>query len=154
MRARWSSIPPGPPTDYRAASDQHAREGRWAEAVRDRFRAVVRELEVRTVLDVRPARTATEAAYAASRVLPDCRAELGQGADTFNAVVYGDRAADAAAFDQLVALDEQVVAAADASDLGPGSDLGSGSDLGPGSGLTAGVGPHSGAGASPTPAAR
>ena len=40
-------------------------------AVRDRFRALVRELETQTILDVRPARTAREAAYSASQVLPD-----------------------------------------------------------------------------------
>ena len=64
-------------------------------AVRDRFRALVRELEVQTILDVRPARTAWEAAYRASRALPGCTEALRAGAESFNAVVYGDRPADA-----------------------------------------------------------
>jgi len=77
---------------------------------------VVRELEVRTILDVRPARTAWEAAYSAARVLPASRDWLQQGAESFNAVVYGDRPADQAAYQQMVLVDEQVVAAADTTD--------------------------------------
>ena len=78
--------------------------------------AVVRELEVRTILDVRPARTAWEAAYSAARVLPASRDWLQRGAESFNAVVYGDRPADQAAYQQMVSVDEQVVAAADTTD--------------------------------------
>ena len=103
--------------DYRAAAGQAAAAEDWAGAVRDRFRAVVRELEVQTILDVRPARTASEAAYRASRVLPECTEALRTGAETFNAVVYGDRPATPAAYQQLVALDEQVTAAAARADL-------------------------------------
>lgn len=103
--------------DYRALAEDHARRQNWAAAVRDRFRAVVRELELRTILDERPARTASEAAYHASRALPSCAEPLRSGAETFNAVSYGDRQADAASYDQLVRLDQQVTAAADAIDL-------------------------------------
>jgi hypothetical protein len=103
--------------DYRTAAEQAAAAGDWAGAVRDRFRAVVRELEVQTILDVRPARTASEAAYRASRVLPECTEALRAGAESFNAVVYGDRPATPATYQQLVALDEQVTAAAARADL-------------------------------------
>lgn len=109
--------PAVPAADYRDLAAEHARAGRWREAVRDRFRAVVRELEVRTIIDVRPARTAWEAAYSASRVLPECADALHAGAEMFNAVVYGDRVADAAAYAQLVAVDETVSRAADSVDL-------------------------------------
>ena len=108
--------PSRPAADYRRLADEHAQRGDWAAAVRDRFRGVVRELEVRTVLDVRPARTAWEAAYSAARVLPASRDWLQQGAESFNAVVYGDRPADQAAYQQMVLVDEQVVAAADTTD--------------------------------------
>ena len=104
-------------SDYRGRSADHAAAGEWAAAVRDRFRAVVRELEVATILDVRPARTAWEAAYRASRALPDCADALRGGAETFNATVYGDRPATEAAYRQLVALDEQVRDAAGRADL-------------------------------------
>jgi hypothetical protein len=103
--------------DYRTAAEQAAAAGDWAGAVRDRFRAVVRELEVQTILDVRPARTASEAAYRASRVLPECTEALRTGAESFNAVVYGDRPATPATYSQLVALDDQVTAAAACADL-------------------------------------
>ena len=103
--------------DYRGRSEEYAAAGDWAAAVRDRFRAVVRELEVATILDVRPARTAWEAAYRASRALPGCADALREGAETFNAVTYGDRPATDAAYRQLVALDEHVSAAAGRADL-------------------------------------
>lgn len=104
-------------TDYRERSTALAAEGDWRGAVRDRFRAVVRELEVRTVLDVRPARTAWEAAASAGRVLPDCRDRLVDAADTFSSVVYGERAADPTAYERMVALDAAVTDAADRVDL-------------------------------------
>lgn len=104
-------------SDYRGRSEEYAAAGEWAAAVRDRFRAVVRELEVATILDVRPARTAWEAAYRASRALPDCAEVLRAGAETFNAVVYGDRPATETAYRQLVTLDEQVSEAAGRADL-------------------------------------
>ncbi len=85
--------------------------------MRDRFRALVRELETQAILDVRPARTAWEAAYRASQVLPTCREVLQAGAESFNAVVYGDRPADSAAYQQMVAIEEQVTAAAGQADL-------------------------------------
>jgi Domain of unknown function (DUF4129) len=103
--------------DYRTAAEQAAAAGDWVTAVRDRFRAVVRELEVQTILDVRPARTASEAAFRASRVLPDCTDALRAGAETFNAVVYGDRAATPATYRRLVDLHDQVIAAAGRADL-------------------------------------
>lgn len=109
--------PTRPASDYRALAAQQAEAGDWQGAVRDRFRAVVRELEVRTVLDVRPARTAWEAAYGASRTLPAARDALHQGAEAFSGVVYGDEVADAATYARMVTIDQAVVAAADAADL-------------------------------------
>jgi hypothetical protein len=106
-----------PPADYRVLAEQHAAQGDWQAAVRDRFRAVVRELETQAILDVRPARTAWEAAYRASQVLPSCQQALQSGAESFNAVVYGDRRADSEAYQQMVAVDEQVTTAAGEADL-------------------------------------
>ncbi|HET9649523.1 MAG TPA: DUF4129 domain-containing protein [Microlunatus sp.] len=103
--------------DYRARADAAAAAGAWREAVGDRFRALVRELETRTILDVRPARTALEAAAGAGRQLPTLAGGLWAGADEFNAVVYGEAPADAAAYARMVALDEAVTAAADRVDL-------------------------------------
>lgn len=109
--------------DYRASAAAAAAAGDWPVAVRDRFRALVRELEVRTVLDVRPARTAWEAASAAHRVLPDVGSDLFAGADLFSGVSYGDRPAAAEDYQAMAAIDDRVTAAADAADLAAASEL-------------------------------
>lgn len=97
--------------EHRAAADRAAAEGRFADAVRERFRAVVRRLEERGLLDERPGRTADEAAADAGRVLPGCAAELRAGAGLFDEVVYGRRGAEATADARLRALDALVEAA-------------------------------------------
>ncbi|TDC60564.1 DUF4129 domain-containing protein, partial [Streptomyces hainanensis] len=56
--------------EHRAAAEEHAAAGRWAEAVQERLRAIVRTLEERALLEPRPGRTATEAATEAARPLP------------------------------------------------------------------------------------
>ncbi|MFN2523921.1 MAG: hypothetical protein ABR614_11500, partial [Mycobacteriales bacterium] len=48
--------------EHRERAEQAAAQGEWAEAVRERLRAVVRELEARGVLEPRPGRTAGEVA--------------------------------------------------------------------------------------------
>lgn len=78
---------------YRARADEAAAAGRWADAVRERFRAVVRALEERVVLDERPGRTADEAAREAAGALSGLAGELAAGARLFDDVCYGDRTA-------------------------------------------------------------
>lgn len=80
---------------FRAEADALAARGQWAEAVRARFRAVVRALEERGVLDPRPGRTATEVAAEAGGARPDLRGELRAGAQTFGEIWYGRRTATA-----------------------------------------------------------
>jgi hypothetical protein len=79
--------------EHRAAADAHAAAGEWAEAVRERLRAVVRALEERTVLEPRPGRTADEAAQAAGLALPACADALRSGARLFDDIWYGGRPA-------------------------------------------------------------
>ncbi|MFC8191152.1 DUF4129 domain-containing protein [Cellulomonas sp. NPDC057328] len=79
--------------DLRAAADAAATAGDWAAAVAERFRAVVRALEERGVLDERPGRTAHEAAGLAARALPAVAGDLALGGDRFDDVVYGHRGA-------------------------------------------------------------
>lgn len=74
----------------RAAADAHAAAGRWGPAVLDRFRAILRSLEERVVLDERPGRTADEAAAAASARFPGLAGELGAAGALFDEVCYGD----------------------------------------------------------------
>jgi len=97
--------------EYRRAADAFAARGEWAEAVRARMRAVVRGLEERDLLDVRPGRTADEAAREAGAVLPQCAADLAAAARTFDDVWYGGRAATAEMDAQLRAVDAAVLQA-------------------------------------------
>ncbi|MFG2847642.1 DUF4129 domain-containing protein [Kitasatospora sp. NPDC048296] len=90
---------------YRADAAGHAAAGRWAEAVREQMRALVRALEERTLLDTRPGRTADEAAAEAGRALPEHAAALTAAARTFDDIAYGDRTADQVAYQLLLDLD-------------------------------------------------
>lgn len=75
--------------DLRAAANAAALAGDWATAVAERFRAIVRALEDRAVLDERPGRTAREAADAAAARLPDHAEGLHGASGLFDGVVYG-----------------------------------------------------------------
>lgn len=77
---------------HRALADAAAGRGDWPAAVRERFRAVVRTLEERTLLDERPGRTAHEAADEAAGLLPVAAQPLRQGALLFDDICYGGRA--------------------------------------------------------------
>lgn len=94
--------------DYRDAAEQAFAAGDLGAAVRDRFRAVVRTLEERGVLDERAGRTAGEVAREAGGRLPSARDALWQGAELFDAVHYGGRAATGAGYRSLADLDELV----------------------------------------------
>jgi hypothetical protein len=94
--------------DHRAAAEQHAGAGEWAEAIRERLRAVARALEERVILDPRPGRTADELAAEAGAALPELAAELAAAVRVFDDVWYGDRAGTAAGYAQLTRLDERV----------------------------------------------
>lgn len=73
----------------RAAADACAARGEWADAVLNRFRAIVRALEERALLDERPGRTAHEAAEAAAVRLPSRTVELRRAGRIFDEVCYG-----------------------------------------------------------------
>lgn len=94
--------------EHRAAADRHAASGEWAEAVRERLRAVIRSLEERVILDPRPGRTADEAAAEAGAALPGCAADLWEAARLFDEIWYGGRIAVAAADARLRELDQRV----------------------------------------------
>jgi hypothetical protein len=105
--------------EHRRAADAHAAAGEWAEAVRERLRAVIRSLEERALLDPRPGRTADEAAVEAGAALPECAASLRGGARVFDEIWYGGRSASAAS-DQVVRdLDEQVRTSRSVLSAGP-----------------------------------
>lgn len=96
---------------HRELAETAATQGRFADAVRERLRAVVRELEARGVLDPRPGRTAGEVARDGGAAVPAISADLRRGATTFDEVWYGGRAADAASYAVLVEVDAGVTGA-------------------------------------------
>ncbi len=97
--------------EYRRRAASAAAAGDWRTAVLEQFRATVRSLEERTVLEPRPGRTADEAASEAGALLPERSADLVAAARVFDDVCYGDREAGPAQHQQLVATDAAVLAA-------------------------------------------
>jgi hypothetical protein len=98
--------------EHRAASAAAEAGNDWELAVLERFRAIARELEERTVLAARPGRTAGEVAQEAGAVLGGLREGLHQAARVFDAVRYGGRAATAEHVERLRAVDAEVLAGA------------------------------------------
>lgn len=96
------------PDQHRRNADRHAAAGRYAEAVRERLRALVADLERRAVLDPRPARTADEMAGEAGAVLPTVADDLRRAARTFDDVWYGSRRATSAMDADLREVDRRV----------------------------------------------
>ena len=97
--------------EHRRLAEAAEHSERWAVAVLERFRAIARELEERTLLSPAPGRTADEVAAEASRALPALSDRLSGGARWFDDVVYGDRPATAQAAALLRELDEAVCSA-------------------------------------------
>jgi hypothetical protein len=91
--------------DHRRAAEAAAAQGDLAEAVRERFRAIVRALEERRVLDERSGRTVDEVAREAGRRLPEHATALRAAARLFDDVCYGGHPATADGYQTLVNLD-------------------------------------------------
>lgn len=100
--------PPQSAADYRAEAAAFAAAGDWREALRARFRALIRELEQRGVLDQRAGRTAGEISNEASAAMPAIATSMRHAAEVFNEVWYGDRPATQAAYDSMAQVDESV----------------------------------------------
>ncbi|MFD3590971.1 DUF4129 domain-containing protein [Streptomyces sp. NPDC058683] len=94
--------------EHRAAAEAHAAQGHWNQALQERMRAVVRALEERALLDVRPGRTADEAAAEAGRVLPAHTDRLRAAARDFDDVTYGGRRATQASYQRIAELDRDL----------------------------------------------
>ena len=94
--------------DPRAAAEAHAAQGHWNQAVQERMRALVRALEERALLDVRPGRTADEAAAEAGRALPAHTDPLRTAARDFDDVTYGGRSATEQSYHRIAELDRDL----------------------------------------------
>jgi hypothetical protein len=94
--------------EHRRTADDAALRGDWDTAVAERYRAIVRGLEERGLLEPRAGRTADEAAREAGIALPEVDAELSTAARTFDDVRYGGRHAYAGVDRRLRDLDDRV----------------------------------------------
>jgi hypothetical protein len=76
-------------------ADELAAAGRYAEAVRERLRAIVKELVEREIIEHRPGWTVTELAAIAARERPATADPLRRAATVFSDIWYGQRPATA-----------------------------------------------------------
>jgi hypothetical protein len=94
------------PTALRAEAEEHARAGRFAEAVRSRLRAVVRMVEEKGVLVPRPSRTAGELVAELAATSATDMAELRLAVTVFSDIWYGGRPAGLDDYQAVVRADE------------------------------------------------
>lgn len=94
--------------EHRQAAERLAASERWAEAIRERLRAIARDLEERALVDGLPGRTAAELAAEAGLALPGFAHELSAAARSFDDVTYGGVPGTRAAYDAMSDLDERL----------------------------------------------
>src|SRR5207244_8332949 len=82
-----------PPGDWEAGAAGHEAAGRWRDAVRCRYRALVADLARRGVVDEVPGRTSGEYRAEVTASLPAAAADFTGATDLFERAWYG--AADA-----------------------------------------------------------
>jgi len=110
---RQSLLDEAPTTaeDHRTTAERHAAAGEWPQAIRERLRAIARDLEERVIVEPRPGRTADELASEAGAALPDHAEDLAAGVRIFDDVWYGGRTGDAEGYRRLTDLDQRLRAA-------------------------------------------
>ncbi|GGI73046.1 DUF4129 domain-containing protein [Pseudarthrobacter scleromae] len=96
--------------EYRQRAETSAAAGRWGDAVVDRFRALVRSAEDRTILDPQPGRTADEVARDLALPFSTEGQRLDRAAGMFDAIRYGNRTADAGDYRAMATLDDALEA--------------------------------------------
>lgn len=108
-------VPELPAAVLALTADELAAAGRYAEAVRERLRAIVRELMERELVAYRPGWTVTELAQAAGRARPAAAPPLRAASDIFSEIWYGLRPATADDDRAMRGQAEQVRAVLDAA---------------------------------------
>lgn len=93
---------------HRRDAQLAADAGDWAEAIRERFRAVIATLDERGLLPERPERTADEAARDAGALLPAHAAVLNSAARAFDEVEYGEYVGTAEGYRLISEVDDLV----------------------------------------------
>jgi hypothetical protein len=102
------------PGNWRAEADDHRRAGRFREALRCRYRALVGDLARRGLIDEIPGRTTGEERAQLRHVQPAAGTPFDAAADLFDGAWYGHADVDAAADDHFQTLERDVLARAGA----------------------------------------
>lgn len=97
---------------HRRDAENAAAAGRWAEAIRERFRAVIATLDERDLLPERPERTADEAARDAGEILPAHQQPLSVAARAFDEVEYGEYQGSPEGYAQILEVDQEIATTA------------------------------------------
>jgi hypothetical protein len=97
--------------EHRAEAERLAGESLWADAIRERLRAIARDLEHRAIVTPQPGRTADELAEAAGRELPEFAGRLAEAARLFDDVTYGEEPGTSEGYRSLAGLDDALRAA-------------------------------------------
>jgi Domain of unknown function (DUF4129) len=94
VEAGGDDLPDLPAAAFLSLADRYAAEGRYAEAVRERLRAIVRELVDAGAIENRPGWTVTELARAAGVARPPVARPVSGASALFSDIWYGQRPAD------------------------------------------------------------
>lgn len=105
--------------EHHADADAALAAGDLDTAVTERFRALVRGLEERGLLEPRPGRTANEAAEEGGHLLASCAVQLRGASRVFDEVRYGGRPATRGGHDTVADADRAVRAAKPEPGLAP-----------------------------------
>ena len=95
--------------EWRAEATQHEAAGRWRDALRCRYRALVAELAGNGLLDDVPGKTTGEERADIARAVPDASPPFADATLLFDEVWYGDVAAGPEDAERLRALSESVL---------------------------------------------
>jgi len=108
LLASEEELPEVPPAVYQTLADRLAAEGRYADALRERYRSAVRDLVQHGVIENRPGWTVTELARAAGSARPPVDVPLRSASGLFSEVWYAERPASAEQDDRMRVLAEDV----------------------------------------------
>jgi len=106
------------PFDWRAEAEAHRRAGRYRDAVRCRYRALVGDLARMGLIDEIPGRTTGEERQQLREVVPTASTAFEAAADLFDDAWYGHAAIDGADDDRFQVLEAGVLASTAATSVG------------------------------------
>jgi hypothetical protein len=95
----------------------------WSAAIADRYRAIARSLDERTLVALLPGTTAHAVARQGARAFPDAAGDLEGAADLFDGVRYLDHEGTREGYESIRALDDRLAAAAPALSDDPSPSL-------------------------------